>query len=79
VDGEQTCLDLGSELASELYVDEVVDGQGRLLPSTGVLLEGEKSVTFDKTLSVSGSDEDEESVLSDGCDGPHLLGGDLPF
>ena len=66
--GDQLVLDLGSELAAVCYVDEIVDGQGRLLDPAGCLTRGAKCVTLDKPRSVSGLIRFDYPEESDGCE-----------
>ena len=78
---EQLHLDLESELASELYIDEVVDGGGRLLGLRGLLRGLRRFVTLDSVGSVSAVDRDRgPTAEQDGCEGglpleppPHFL------
>jgi len=62
-------LDLGSEVASVLYVDEVVDGQGLLLLREGGLTSVAEYVTVDSVRSVSGLFRSGYLAEEDGCDG----------
>ncbi len=66
--GDQLVLDLGSELAAICYVDEIVDGQGRLLDPKGYLTRGVSCVNLDKQRSVSGLIRFDYAEESNGCD-----------
>ena len=68
--GDQLVLDLDSELAAICYVDEIVDGQGRLLDSRGGLTKGVRCVTLDSVRSVSGLIRFGYAEEVDGCDAP---------
>ena len=59
----------GPELMSELYVDELVDGSGRLiLPLWRGLTRDEQSVSLDSVRSVSGLPRFDYAGETDGCD-----------
>ena len=60
--GRQLVLELTSELASELYVADVVDGEGRLQSPEGLLRRDVQIVTLDKPGSVSGLRPDRFSL-----------------
>ncbi len=67
--GKQLELFIETELAAEMYVDGLVDGQGQLLTSLEGLRVAEKSVTLDSLRSVSGLIRSDPSSEIDGCDG----------
>ena len=61
-------LDVGSEMASEMYVDEVVDGQGIGQMSREGLTPLVKCVTLDSDRSVSGLIRFDYPEEVDGCE-----------
>ena len=65
--GERLPPGIGTEMAAEMYVDDILDGQGQYL-FRGILTKDNEGVTLDRPRSVSGMIRFDEAEESDGCD-----------